>query len=154
MSLTNSDSDGRILLQYNPINEMSSFIKFIMLNPEKNFLEVATQARSIILAGGTLQPMNDFVEQLVSLPVIKKLSHDKILQFSCGHVVEKENLICIALGKGPSSKTFDFTYKARSQFETLRELGNTLINLSKVVPEGMVCFFPSYHYEELVFKYC
>lgn len=35
----------------------------------------------------------------------------------------------------------------------ITELGRTLVNLSAIVPGGMVCFFPSYDYEKRVHSY-
>lgn len=33
------------------------------------------------------------------------------------------------------------------------ELGNCIVNLCNIVPDGIVCFFPSYAYEESVYNY-
>lgn len=38
-------------------NKMSSSLKFLLLNPERHFTEVLQQARAVILAGGTMQPV-------------------------------------------------------------------------------------------------
>lgn len=35
----------------------------------------------------------------------------------------------------------------------LNEIGRTLLNLCSVVPDGIVVFFPSYHYEETVYNF-
>jgi len=38
---------------------------------------------------------------------------ERILHFSCNHVIPNQNLVCLALGKGPTSVDFDFTFKNR-----------------------------------------
>jgi len=35
----------------------------------------------------------------------------------------------------------------------LDELGRVLLNLCNIVPAGIVAFFPSYSYEDIVFKH-
>lgn len=47
--------DGRILLT---IDSPRSTLKFILLNPNICFEEIITNARSVILAGGTMKPVS------------------------------------------------------------------------------------------------
>lgn len=35
----------------------------------------------------------------------------------------------------------------------MEELGRTILNLSNIVPDGMICFFPSYSYEEQIYQH-
>ncbi len=39
-------------------NEMKSSYKYLQLNAEVHFKEIVSEARSVILAGGTLQPVS------------------------------------------------------------------------------------------------
>ena len=47
----------------------------------------------------------------------------------------------------------DFSYTSRSQVSTLDELGRVLSNVVTIVPAGVVVFFPSYDYEQVVFHH-
>lgn len=38
-------------------------------------------------------------------------------------------------------------------FSQLNEIGSILENVCRIVPAGVVCFFPSYDYEELVYQH-
>lgn len=57
VSLTNIDKDGKLLIQYNTKNPAKNCIKFMLLNPSVYFQEIVDDARSVILAGGTMEPV-------------------------------------------------------------------------------------------------
>ena len=48
--------DGRVLLTIDQSSR--STLKYILMNPSICFEEIASQAHSIILAGGTMKPVN------------------------------------------------------------------------------------------------
>ena len=52
-------SELRILL-----NLKSSTLKAVLLNPASQFTELVSKCRSIIVAGGTMQPFSEFQDQL------------------------------------------------------------------------------------------
>ncbi|KAG7401622.1 ATP-dependent DNA helicase chl1 [Phytophthora boehmeriae] len=143
-ALTSAGADGRILAQpHNVSKNVEGAIKFILLNPAKHFQEVVEKSRSVILAGGTMQPISQVIDQLFSTVPEKDVD-----LFSCGHVIPPENLLGFTLMSGPSQKHLEFTYSRRDDMEALDELGRILLNLSRIVPGGVVVFFPSYRFEE------
>lgn len=75
------------------------------------------QAHAVILAGGTLQPIEETKERLFRSLQLKELPF-----FSCGHIVPSENILPVAVKLGPSSQSFDFSYKARSSSAMVRNL--------------------------------
>lgn len=46
-----------------------------------------------------------------------------------------------------------YTMKLLFIYFQLNELGRILTNVCNVIPAGVVCFFPSYEYEKLVFEH-
>lgn len=50
--------DGRILLNVDQTSKSS--IKYMLLNPDVCFEDIVSQARSVILAGGTMKPVTFF----------------------------------------------------------------------------------------------
>ncbi|MCL7052148.1 hypothetical protein MKW94_027669 [Papaver nudicaule] len=149
LSLTNNDGDGRIIISrrrhLNSVQKEDGYLKYVMLAGEKIFSEIAEQAHAIVLAGGTLQPIEETRERLFPW-----LLPDKLHFFSCGHIVPPESILPIAVSHGPSSKSFDFSYSSRTSPNMIEELGRLLCNLTTVVPEGIVVFFSSYEYEAQV----
>jgi len=172
-SLANPDKDGRILLSAEPAatpqgtpSRTEVTLKYLLLAPADAFREIAEEARSVVLAGGTMAPMSDFKEQ-----VFPYLSPDRFTTFSCGHVVPDEHVATFAVAKGPGGRRFEFTFEARkdeklvsggplaaalgacvadTRFFMVRiqhdELGQAVINICQVVPKGVVVFCPSYEF--------
>ncbi|KAI3455429.1 hypothetical protein Pfo_012092 [Paulownia fortunei] len=149
-SLTNKDSDGKIIVS-RPTQTCNGleggYIKYVMLTGEKIFSEVVDQAHAVILAGGTLHPIEETKERL-----FPSLQLDQLPFFACGHIIPSENILPVAVKYGPSGQSFDFSYKARSSSTMIEELGLLLSNLVTVVPEGVVVFFSSFDYESRVYE--
>lgn len=60
------------------------------------------------------------------------------------HVVPDENVWAGVLGKSPSGCALNSSLKTRENPEYLVGLGQVLINISRIVPAGVLVFFPSY----------
>ncbi|KAK3592699.1 hypothetical protein CHS0354_037835 [Potamilus streckersoni] len=148
-ALTNADKDGRIVINKQSLFSKSS-IKFLHLNPAVHFATVLQEARAVIVAGGTMQPADEFRDQLFHAAGV---TSSRIQEFSCGHVIPSNQLLPIALSTGPTGIQLDFTFQNRMKSQLLDELGRLLCNVCNVVPGGVVCFFPSYDYEKLVFSH-
>lgn len=148
-SLTNLIQDGKVLVGYSKDDIMKSSLKFVLLNPASQFKLMIQEARSIVLAGGTMQPLNEFVDLLFGPLGVSK---NRMVLFSCGHVIRPEQLYVTTLSIGPSGKSMELSYRTRSNFETIDEIGRCIMNIANIVPAGMVCFFPSYDYEQFCFN--
>ncbi|KYQ51038.1 putative ATP-dependent RNA helicase DDX11 [Trachymyrmex zeteki] len=147
--LKNSCADGRICVLPST-NVGQGIIKFLLLNPAAHFHDIVRDARSVVLAGGTMEPISEFVDQLF---LMAGATSDRIMTFSCDHVIPKENIISNVVTRGPTGIEFEFNFHNRQDTRLLDELGRALLNLCNVVPAGIVVFFPSYNYEDTVFKH-
>ncbi|KAI0764365.1 DNA repair helicase [Trametes elegans] len=135
-ALSASSEDGRVTLS---IIDSQVEIKYQHLNPATYFQEVTDAARSVVLAGGTMSPIDDVVNQLFS-----DLSPNRLSTFSCGHIIPTSNLQTIVLKKGPRGGELQFKYQQRGDENLIAELGQILLNFTNIVPGGMVVFVPSY----------
>lgn len=149
-SLTSSNEDGRIAVTAKR-NESSSThlkdpacIKFLLLNPATHFKDIVEvrlinsnewhsfshdfmmlkDCRAVIVAGGTMQPSCSFVNQLLTPLGVPK---ERIFEFSCGHVIGKDQLLPVVLAKGPSSTDFEFTFGKRKNVK--------LVYHYKIIPD-------------------
>ncbi|GAA5984350.1 hypothetical protein JCM11641_006192 [Rhodosporidiobolus odoratus] len=150
LSLANADRDGRILISQEKRSvsddgaregKVEVSLKYMLLAPSESFRDVAEEAKSVVLAGGTMAPMSDFREQLFPY-----LPAERFSTFSCGHVVPAEHIATFAVGKGPTGLQFQFTFERRKDEKLLDELGQAIVSIATVVPKGVVVFVPSYDF--------
>ncbi|KAI8820477.1 putative ATP-dependent RNA helicase DDX11-like protein 8-like protein [Fimicolochytrium jonesii] len=144
MSLTNADLEGRIMLSVTD-DPATSMMKYLLLNPANAFRRIVEEARAVVLAGGTMAPIPQLVDELF-LYVPK----DRLSPFSCGHIIPATSILSIAAATGPTGRPFDVTFEHRSEPSLMNELGAAIANLCNVVPGGVVCFFGSYDYMDKV----
>uniref|UniRef100_T1J1W5 Helicase ATP-binding domain-containing protein n=1 Tax=Strigamia maritima TaxID=126957 RepID=T1J1W5_STRMM len=147
--ITNENKDGRIVTNIKE-NVNESTLKYMLLNPSTHFKEIISDAKAIVVAGGTMQPTSEFVDQLF-IPAGAKRTN--IVHFSYGHVIPDENLVAMVMAKGPSGMELNFSYENRqTQPHLIAELGRLVCNISNVIPGGIVVFFPSYNYANSVYE--
>ncbi|KAH7122945.1 helicase C-terminal domain-containing protein [Dactylonectria macrodidyma] len=142
VALTNLSSEGRIF--YEKVKDPAPDIKlsYLLLSPTHAFSSIASSARAVVLAGGTMSPFDDFKDHL-----FPSLSMDKVTTLSCGHVIPPENLCVWTLATSrPGMAPFEFSYQHRGNSEMITQLGLAILNLCSLVPDGVVIFFPSYGY--------
>ena len=140
--LTNLSSEGRIF--YQKINDPHPDLQltYLLLSPTHAFSSVASSARAVILAGGTMSPFDDYKQHL-----FPDLPQSKITTLSCGHVIPPENLCVWTLATSrPGAQPFEFSFQRRSDREMITQLGLVILNACSIVPDGVVVFFPSYGY--------
>jgi regulator of telomere elongation helicase 1 len=104
--------------------------------PSEAMRELANlNVRSILVTSGTLSPLQSYAMEL-DLPFPNRLENP--------HIIQGDQIYVRILGKGVSGKLLSSTYERRQDSEYYTELGNTIVSLSRVIPGGMLVFFPSY----------
>lgn len=134
----NPSEEGRLFYQK---DQNDVLLKYMLLDPTNHFREIVEDARAVILAGGTMSPMTDYMNHLFSY-----VSPERLGTFSYGHVIPSTNLVAQSLTKGLLGSDFDFTYESRGSEKMITDLGRTIATLCQVIPDGVVAFFPSYDY--------
>ncbi|KAJ1984146.1 ATP-dependent DNA helicase chl1 [Dimargaris cristalligena] len=152
MTLTNADQDGRVILDMIPAQNAQSLpqpsLKYVLLNPQESFRDIVNEARSVVLAGGTMEPVTELLDLLFSY-----LPPTQIHRFSCGHIIPPSSLLALSVNQGPTGRPFNFLAQSRKNTALTDELGKALLNLCNVIPHGVVCFFPSYAYLDQVYQH-
>uniref|UniRef100_A0A8C1TF07 Regulator of telomere elongation helicase 1 n=1 Tax=Cyprinus carpio TaxID=7962 RepID=A0A8C1TF07_CYPCA len=91
--------------------------------------------RSIILTSGTLSPLSSFTcEMKIPFPV----SLENL------HVIQPDQISVSIIEKGPDGVKLSTAFDRRFVPENMSSMGNTLVNLTRLVPHGLLVFFPSY----------
>lgn len=85
-------------------------------------------AHAVVLASGTLAPVALLQQQLFP-------SRD-VRHFSCGHVIAREQLLALALGRSPTGSPLDFRHATRSSPQLIEQLGRLLLSVCQVVPQA------------------
>lgn len=91
--------------------------------------------RSIIVTSGTLSPLPSYTLEL-GIPFPHTLENP--------HIIADEQIHVRVIGTGVSGKQLSSSFNRRDDSDYLDELGCTIVNLARVVPDGMLIFFPSY----------
>ncbi|KAJ9144707.1 ATP-dependent RNA helicase chl1 [Pleurostoma richardsiae] len=150
-ALTNLSTEGRIFFEKLPSKPPDIKLSYLLLSPTHAFSSIASSARAVILAGGTMSPFEDYKAHLFPY-----LPPEKITTLSCGHVIPPSNLCVWTLastrpsGSSSAEDAFEFSFQKRSDPAMVRQLGLALLNICSVVPDGVVVFFPSYGYLDQV----
>ncbi|KAI1289432.1 ATP-dependent DNA helicase DDX11 [Halotydeus destructor] len=98
-----------------------------------------------------MRPFSEFTDLLFKPAGV---SSERIVTFSCGHVIPEGNLLSISMSHGPSTNgpKLEFSYSQRMNEQVIEETGRTLSKLASAVPGGIVVFFASYDYEQKVYS--
>ncbi|KAJ3149845.1 DEAD H (Asp-Glu-Ala-Asp His) box helicase 11 [Geranomyces michiganensis] len=145
LSLTNPDLEGRVVVTKSKEDPGASSLKYLLLHPSNAFADIVRDARAVVLAGGTMEPIRDLREEL-----FPDVPQQRISNFSCGHVIPSTSLLTMCVPVGPTKQSFDFRFENRNSTALIDELGAAIANLCTVVPGGVVCFFVSYEYLDTV----
>lgn len=168
--LTSSEKEGRVVIDAKTDEVSSCCLKYLLLDPSTEFQNVMDEAHSIVLAGGTLQPFvhvaaelfgseKKLVAQAQGLESMQDGKEGKegqalvtasLTTFSCGHVVSADNVLMSCMSTGPNGIKMNFRHSSRFENGICDELASIIIDVAKIVPNGMVVFLPSYSYESFL----
>lgn len=110
-------------------------LSFWCLNPAVAMSAIKDQVHSLIVASGTLTPMESFESELGM--AFKN-------QLQANHVIPREGVWIGGIAFGPNKVNLTANFKTAETFEFQDEIGSILWDICKAVPHGVLCFFPSY----------
>uniref|UniRef100_A0A0N5AH69 Helicase ATP-binding domain-containing protein n=1 Tax=Syphacia muris TaxID=451379 RepID=A0A0N5AH69_9BILA len=158
-SLTSKCADSRIIFQMKTSDNEACF-KYMLLNTAEKLYDIVSNVRALILIGGTMEPADYLFHSLHKVP------KEKVLRFSCEHVIDDSQLLALSLGKpmpfinklycifydyycvgkAPSGLEITLDFKNRLCTSTMNGLAMILMNLLRFVTNGAIVFFTSYDY--------
>ncbi|XP_063152947.1 regulator of telomere elongation helicase 1 isoform X3 [Candoia aspera] len=116
--------------------KQGKILSYWCFSPGYSMHELVRQGvRAIILTSGTLSPVSSFaMEMQIPFPVCLENPH----------VIDKHQIWVGIIPKGPDGGLLSSTYEKRFSEECLSSLGKTIVNLVRIIPHGLLVFFPSY----------
>ncbi|XP_024895594.1 regulator of telomere elongation helicase 1 isoform X7 [Pteropus alecto] len=111
-------------------------LSYWCFSPGYSMRELVRQGvRTLILTSGTLAPVSSFaLEMQIPFPV----------SLENPHVIDKHQIWVGIVPKGPDGTQLSSAFDKRFSDECLSSLGKALGNIARVVPHGLLVFFPSY----------
>ncbi|XP_059047807.1 regulator of telomere elongation helicase 1 homolog [Achroia grisella] len=96
---------------------------------------VEQNVRSIILTSGTLAPLKPLISEL-GIPIGVQLENP--------HIIKSKQICVKIISQGPDSTPLNSNYQNRDNPKYICSLGRTILSFCRVVPDGLLVFFPSY----------
>ncbi len=96
---------------------------------------------SVIITSGTISPLNMYPKMLQFVPV-REVSFPMSLT--------RNAFFPMVITRGSDQVPISSRFEVRNDPAVVRNFGSILIDMSRVVPDGIVAFFPSYLYMESI----
>ena len=155
MGILNVDDDG-LLLYHKKLN----ILKFILINPIRDFNYLLKEVKCLIFIGGTMKPFDDYYN------LFPTINRKKILTFEGEHIINKGSILPFILSNNIfcNNEIFSFTYESMKKnseqnIHYLLEFINIYYFLFKEKINnnekgiGIVLFFQSYDLISKIIEY-
>uniref|UniRef100_A0A1B0FG92 Regulator of telomere elongation helicase 1 homolog n=1 Tax=Glossina morsitans morsitans TaxID=37546 RepID=A0A1B0FG92_GLOMM len=120
----------------NSEKKVAKIINYWCFNPGFGMEQLLNKnIRSIILTSGTLAPLKPLIAEL-ALPVMQQLENP--------HIVSQSQVYVKIIGAGPDREPLMSNFQNRDNPKYISSLGSTILNVARIVPDGLLVFFPSY----------
>lgn len=114
---------------------------FTCLDPSLAIKPVFERFSSVVITSGTISPLDMYPKMLQFTPVVQE-SYQMTLTRNC--------FLPLVITRGSDQVAISSRFEVRNDPAVVRNFGSILIEYSKIVPDGIVAFFPSYLYMESI----
>ncbi|CAG8501032.1 4627_t:CDS:10 [Ambispora gerdemannii] len=97
--------------------------------------------KSVIITSGTLSPL-DMYPKILSFHAVIQESYSMTLTRTC--------FLPLVITRGSDQVAISSKFEVRNDPAVVRNFGQILVEFAKIVPDGIVAFFPSYLYMESI----
>jgi DNA excision repair protein ERCC-2 len=119
----------------NPVLHLTCLDASIAIKP------VFDRFSSVIITSGTISPLEMYP---------RMLQFDTVVQESYTMTLARRSFLPLIVTRGSDQVAVSSRFEIRNDPSVVRNYGNILIEFSKITPDGMVVFFPSYLYMESI----
>ncbi|KAI8647509.1 hypothetical protein BD408DRAFT_408059 [Parasitella parasitica] len=96
---------------------------------------------TVVITSGTLSPLEMYP---------KMLNFQAVVQESYSMTLSRNCFLPMVITRGSDQVAISSKFEVRNDPAVVRNFGQIMVEMSKIVPDGMVCFFPSYLYMESI----
>uniref|UniRef100_A0A3Q4AQA2 General transcription and DNA repair factor IIH helicase subunit XPD n=1 Tax=Mola mola TaxID=94237 RepID=A0A3Q4AQA2_MOLML len=115
------------------------FVPLSCMDPSIAIKPVFQRFQSVVITSGTLSPL-DIYPRILDFRPVTMASFTMTLARTC--------LCPLIIGRGNDQVALSSKFETREDFAVIRNYGNLLLEMSAIVPDGIVAFFTSYVYME------
>jgi DNA excision repair protein ERCC-2 len=120
---------------FNPILHLTCLDASLAISP------VFQRFNNVIITSGTLSPLEMYPKILNFKPVV---------MHSFNMTLSRNSFSPVIITRGSDQVAMTSKFDVRNDLSVVRNYGILLADLSRIVPDGLVCFFPSYTYLESI----
>ncbi|KII88515.1 hypothetical protein PLICRDRAFT_176097 [Plicaturopsis crispa FD-325 SS-3] len=114
---------------------------FTCLDPSLAIKPVFERFSSVVITSGTISPLDMYPKMLQFTPVVQE---------TYPMTLTREAFLPLVITRGSDQVAISSRFEVRNDPAVVRNFGSILVEYSKIVPDGIVAFFPSYLYMESI----
>ncbi|KAF8831299.1 hypothetical protein HHX47_DHR1000748 [Lentinula edodes] len=111
------------------------------LDPSLAIKPVFERFSSVVITSGTISPLDMYPKMLQFTPVVQE---------TYPMTLTRNAFLPLVITRGSDQVAISSRFEVRNDPAVVRNFGSILIEYSKIVPDGIVAFFPSYLYMESI----
>ncbi|KAH9842768.1 uncharacterized protein C8Q71DRAFT_698946 [Rhodofomes roseus] len=119
----------------NPIFHLTCLDPAIAIKP------VFERFSSVVITSGTISPLDMYPKMLQFTPVVQE---------TYPMTLTRNAFLPLVITRGSDQVAISSRFEVRNDPAVVRNFGSILVEYSKIVPDGIVAFFPSYLYMESI----
>ncbi|KJA27221.1 hypothetical protein HYPSUDRAFT_84125 [Hypholoma sublateritium FD-334 SS-4] len=114
---------------------------FTCLDPSLAIKPVFERFSSVVITSGTISPLDMYPKMLQFTPVVQE---------TYPMTLTRNAFLPLVITRGSDQVAISSRFEVRNDPAVVRNFGSILIEYTKIVPDGIVAFFPSYLYMESI----
>ncbi|KAA1471176.1 DNA repair helicase [Dentipellis sp. KUC8613] len=114
---------------------------FTCLDPAIAIKPVFERFSSVVITSGTISPLDMYPKMLQFTPVVQE---------TYAMTLTRNAFLPLIITRGSDQVAISSRFEVRNDPAVVRNFGSILVEYSKIVPDGVVAFFPSYLYMESI----
>ncbi|KAL5533347.1 RAD3 [Sanghuangporus sanghuang] len=114
---------------------------FTCLDPSLAIAPVFERFSSVVITSGTISPLDMYPKMLQFTPVVQE---------TYAMTLTRNSFLPLVITRGSDQVAISSRFEVRNDPAVVRNFGAILVEYSKIVPDGIAAFFPSYLYMESI----